>query len=61
MHIRRSDWVNRLIFVKPKTNTENLDRRCNGHKREGESALPGEISKVAAKVATSTAMCGEDF
>ena len=31
------------IDSKSNTCTESLLRRCGGHKREGESAIPGEI------------------
>ena len=38
------------IDSKSNTCTESLLRRCGGHKREGESALPGEVCNFAAEL-----------
>ena len=34
------------VDSKSNTCTESLLRRCGGHKREGESAIPGEICQL---------------
>ena len=42
--------MRRCLHSKSDTCTESLAVECGGHKREGESALPGEVCNFAVRL-----------
>ena len=56
-HKRRASWMRRPYLRGP-IPIRKLGRRCGGHEREGECAIPGEILQLDKLLARTTSVYG---